>query len=230
MLCSSRFAKLQSYVVRQDAPALCRLLLRMSNADFRQASALMRSADFWQNVEESIFWSFAAVFVEANSKAFLGAFLRAMEQRHSLQRLNFQGETFDSFVCACTTPLDRKKAAEAIFPLIEQPAELARLIRQLDCHDGNHLRLLQLLFHVPTDAARFLFFQEIKQHDDDTAALQRFAIDFLRLGDHRSFNMSRIMQCYFALPPLPGTFSLEIPDYELSRLDDFSAFLKILAR
>ena len=48
---------------------------------------------------------------------------------------------------------------------------------------------------------------------------------------HRSFNLACIVHHYFGLNDLPGTFSLRLENYELSRLDgNYEQFCKILAR
>lgn len=230
MWSSSRFDNLRAYVKRGEAGQLCSLVSRLRAMDFRQVSTMMRSADFWEEADEDAFWHFAATFVRSDRKAFLGTFLRAMEDRHRQCSMAFQGDAFADFASACSTPTDRKKASEAIFPLAGHPDVLTRLIRQFDYHRSEHVLLVNLLFHLPTDAARFLFFQALKQHEDDTAFLYRYAVELIRRGDHRSLNLASVMQRYFMLPPLPGAFALEVPNYEFSRLEDFEAFTKILTR
>ena len=64
----------------------------------------------------------------------------------------------------------------------------------------------------------------------DAATLRRYAVELVRRGDRRSLNLARIIECYFALPPLPGMFALQMPEYQFSRLDRYEAFCKILAQ
>ena len=86
-------------------------------------------------------------------------------------------------------------------------------------------------FRVGTPACYFLLFRALKQMDADLSYLRRIAVELIRKGDKTSFNLAAILQRYFDLGTLPGTFSLQMPPYELSRLDQsYDNFLKILLR
>ena len=48
---------------------------------------------------------------------------------------------------------------------------------------------------------------------------------------HLAFNMASILAAYFGLGQLPGTFSLTLSPYELSRLDaSYEPFRKLLLK
>ena len=88
-----------------------------------------------------------------------------------------------------------------------------------------------VLLKASTTASYFLLFKQLKEMDAEPAYLRRIAVELIRKGDKCSFNFAAILQRYFDLGNLPGTFSLQMPPYELSRLDQsFDHFLKILLR
>ena len=62
-------------------------------------------------------------------------------------------------------------------------------------------------------------FQQLKKVEHDTKLLRTYSVQLMQRGDNLSYNMASILQSYFALGELPGTFSLRLRDYELSRLD-----------
>ena len=228
---SSRCANLRIMVARGDAEALCRTVTSLRAAEYRTACSMMREAEFWEPLpDEDAFWKFARHFLQHDNKAFLGTFLRAAARIHLHRPMAFRSQAFDDFLAQCLTPIDCRKTIEAFAPLMVSPESLAAFLARLKPLDGNHALLVNILFHINTDAARFLFFNELKQHEDDAATLRRYAVELIRRGDRRSLNLARIIECYFALDPLPGTFALQIPEYQLSRLDRYDAFFKILAQ
>ena len=205
-------------VARGDAETLCRTVTSLRAAEYRTACSMMREAEFWEPLpDEDAFWKFARHFLQHDNKAFLGTFLRAAARIHLHRPMAFRSQAFDAFLAQCLTPM-------------VSPESLAAFLARLKPLDGNHALLVNILFHINTDAARFLFFNELKQHEDDAATLRRYAVELIRRGDRRSLNLARIIECYFALNPLPGTFALQIPEYQLSRLDRYDAFFKILAQ
>lgn len=218
-------------VVHADVESLWTIVTHLRTTDYRQVCGMMRDFPFWEPLpDEETFWKFATYFVNRNSKAFLGTFLKAMVSIHTHRSMNFSSPAFEEFTAVCITDIDCRKVIEAVAPLLSTPESLARFLTLLPPIKQNHTLLVNTLFHISTDVARFLFFKELKQHDDDTAMLRRYAVELIRRGDRRSFNLACILQRYFALEGVPGTFALEIPEYELSRLDQYSAFLKILSR
>ncbi len=64
--------------------------------------------------------------------------------------------------------------------------------------------------------------------DHQIQALREYSIILMRKGDHLSFNLAGIIQSYFGLNALPGTFSLRLETYELNRLETYEGFQKII--
>lgn len=226
-------AQLAVFIRAGKAEALRDYLLSLRNADFRLAGAVLTEKTLWDVArtegDDSDFWTFAAVLVTANSRAFLGTMLKAAMAL---------GLTTPSaaFAKACTTAVDCRKVLEALLPLAANPADVNALMLQfredenIGDKSGHSVPLTEtLLFRVGTPPAYFVLFNLLKQHEDDAAYLRRFGVELIRKGDKRSFNLACIIKEYFALPELPGTFSLSLQPYELSRLDtNYDSFLSIL--
>lgn len=228
-------AQLAVFIRKGKAEALRDYLLSLRNADFRLAGAVLAEKALWGESLQGAdiaadFWKMAAVLVAANSRAFLGTMLKAA----AALGLTTPTETFAE---VCTTAVDCRKALEALLPYALDPAAVNALLLQFRAEEtpeekaGAAIWVETLLFKVGTAPAYFVLFNLLKQHEDDAAYLRRFGVELIRKGDKRSFNLASIVKEYFGLPALPGTFSLSLKPYELSRLDtNYSTFLTILNR
>lgn len=211
-------AQLAVIIRAGKAEALRDYLLTLRNADFRLAGTVLADKTLWGDAD---FWTFAAVLVAADSRAFLGTMLKAA----TALRLNVPPL---AFAAVCTTVIDCRKVLEALLPTAAHPAEVNTLL-QLFSVEASVMEAV--LFKVGTAPAYFVLFNQLKQHEDDAAYLRRFGIELIRKGDKRSFNLACIIKEYFGLPELPGTFSLSLQPYELSRLDtSYDTFLTIINR
>lgn len=200
------------------AEAMRDYLLSLRNADFRLAGTVLTDKTLWTDAD---FWTFAATLVATNSRAFLGTMLKAAAA------LGLTAPT-KAFADACTTTIDCRKALESLLPHAVTPVEVNDLLQMFRLDD--HL-YEAILFVVGTAPAYFVLFNLLKQHEDDVPYLRRFGVELIRKGDKRSFNLACIIKEYFDLPELPGTFSLSLQPYELSRLDtSYDTFLTIINR
>lgn len=226
-------AQLAVFIRAGRAEALRDYLLSLRNADFRLAGAVLAEKTLWDavNVEkaDADFWTFATVLIKANSRAFLGTMLKAAAVLE-------QTMPTAAFAQACTTPIDCRKALEALLPFASTAEDVSLLLQMFQAQDqpaaasGASIPMKEsLLFRVGTSPAYFVLFNLLKQHEDDAAYLRRFGVELIRKGDKRSFNLACIIKEYFDLPELPGTFSLSLQPYELSRLEtNYDSFLSIL--
>lgn len=206
-------------------------LAALRNADFRVASRLLGDKSMWADVTENSFWNIASILIAANNRAYLGTILKACQSMHKSSALSFSVPEFAVFASTCITDIDKKKALESLLPLQEKPADVARLMSLFGLNDVTPNVRANLLFHVGTAPAYFLLFKELQQFEDQPAFIRRYAVELIRKGDKISFNLASILQQFFALDSLPGSFSLSIPSYELSRLNDaYDSFKKILLR
>ena len=214
-------AQLRAIVAKEDPQMLCGYLAKLRNADFRLAGIALADAEIWA---EADFWRFATVLVAANSKAYLGTMLKAAITC---------GETMptEDFAKACKTEIDKKKVMEALLQLYHHPHKIAELFALLEFDKATSATRANLLFRIGTAPAYYMLFEELKQYEDNPPFLRRYGVELIRRGDKLSFNLASIIQEYFALPELPGSFSLSIPPYELSNLDkSYESFKTILQR
>lgn len=211
--------QLQVFISAGKAEALRNYLLTLRNADFRLAGVVLADKMLWKGAD---FWLFAAELVRANNRAFLGTMLKAAVA------LRYDKPTID-FAAACTTAIDRRKVLEALLPCCSAPSDVVRLIEQF-CQESSDTSLRTgVLFRAGTAPCYFVLFNLLKQSEDDLSLLRRYGVELIRKGDKRSFNLACIIKEYFGLAELPGTFSLSLPPYELSRLDEsYETFLTIL--
>lgn len=211
-------AQLAVFIRAGKTEALRDYLLTLRNADFRLSGTVLTDKTLWADAD---FWDFATVLVAANSRAFLGTMLKAAIACSQVCPTT-------EFAAVCLTDIDKRKVLETLMPQTVTPTEINDLFVRF--HVEDTIREM-MLFKAGTAAAYFVLFNHLKQHEDDLAHLRRFGVELIRKGDKRSFNLACILKEYFGLPELPGTFSLSLQPYELSRLDtSFDTFLTIINR
>ena len=223
--------RLSSHLAMGNFEALRDHLAALRTAEFRAAGVVLAEANFWSPLTDEAFWAAFRTLCRADSRAFLGTLLKAAVGRRKRAGLHFGGAHFSTFCREEATTIDRRKMLEAFLPLVATPAEAESLLEMLwQRADGEKVRVAQL-FRAATPAAYFLLFKALRHFDDDKLYLRRVALELMRRGDKQAFNLAGMLREYFALGELPGTFALQLPPYELSRLDSrYDAFLKILNR
>ena len=223
--------RLSSHLAMGNFEALRDHLAALRTAEFRAAGVVLAEANFWSPLTDEAFWAAFRTLCRADSRAFLGTLLKAAVGRRKRAGLQFGGADFSTFCREEATTIDRRKMLEAFLPLAVEPAEAESLLEMLwQRADGEKVRVAQL-FRAATPAAYFLLFKALRHFDDDKLYLRRVALELMRRGDKQAFNLAGMLREYFALGELPGTFALQLPPYELSRLDSrYDAFLKILNR
>lgn len=212
--------QLGNYIRQGKAQEMCDYLSTLRATSLRTASQALGSGDLWRNAAD--FWHFASVLVSADNRAYLGTMLKAATASGHLVPTA-------EFAKACTTEIDRKKVLEALLPFCKGPEEASSLLHFFPLENATATELL--LFRTGTSTAYFLLFNRLKAYEDNPQLLRRYGVELIRKGDKRSFNLACIVKEYFALPDLPGTFSLSLQPYELSRLDkSYEAFVNILIK
>lgn len=223
--------RLSSHLSMGNFEALRDHLAALRTAEFRAAGVVLAEANFWSPLTDEAFWAAFRTLCRADSRAFLGTLLKAAVGRRKRAGLHFGGAHFSTFCREEATTIDRRKMLEAFLPLAVEPAEAESLLEMLwQRADGEKVRVAQL-FRAATPATYFLLFKALRHFDDDKLYLRRVALELMRRGDKQAFYLAGMLREYFALGELPGTFALQLPPYELSRLDSrYDAFLKILNR
>lgn len=212
-------AQLLTFINGGKAEQMKDFLHNLRNADFRSSGQILAEKDIWKNAD---FWHFASVLVRDNSKAFLGTMLKAASALR-----NFQPS--QEFADACTSDIDKKKALEMLIPNASTPQAVQQLMSMFGIDEMDENIKAGILFRSGTSAAFFELFKLLKRSEDDEQLLRRYGVELIRKGDKRSFNLACIIKEYFGLSSLPGTFSLSLPPYELSRLDSsYESFVAIL--
>lgn len=219
--------RLRGYIQQNDADGLCNYLSSLSNAAFRTAG-FMLGETLLPEAEVENFWHFFEVIVPTNTKAYLGTFLKAAARKFSTGELTSGREVLQKFAAKATV-IDLRKIIELLLPSLTQTADI-ELVLAVGCN-GNTRSETTALLRCNSHAAYYLLFNRLKKLEGEPDLLRSHCLTLMRKGDHRSFNLACIVHHYFGLNDLPGTFSLRLETYELSRLDgNYEQFCKILAR
>lgn len=198
----------------------------MSHADFRRCSTILGDSDLWAERSDH-YWEAFAHIVPTYPKAYLGTFLKALSGilRHNPEFWN--SETLFNYLRDQAGEIDRRKCAECLLPLIHDVEDAALLLRY--CFPEPGARMAMLLVATGTPQAYFLLFRYFRTIEDRPEDIRKCCLALLRRGDAISFNMTRIVQDYFALERLPATFSLRLNPYEFGRLEEnYDVFAKML--
>ena len=109
-----------------------------------------------------------------------------------------------------------RKVLEALLPLARGHEEIAFL---LHCFTSDVQQRIALLLRINTLPAAYTLFREMKTQEEDLALLRSTCLALMKRGDARAFRLASLCVSYFGLEDIPGTFSLTLQPYELSRLD-----------
>ncbi|EJX01399.1 hypothetical protein EVA_10491 [gut metagenome] len=217
--------RLQQCFEAGDADALLTQLNQLSAADFRTAGYLL--ANSLLPAYPHLFWDFFLHIVPLRPKAFLVTFLKAATElyRKDPERLDF--DALRIYATKYANPIDTRKCLENLLPVLASVAELEQLL-QLFTPLTPAVQTAQLL-KAGTPPCYFLLFRHLQHTDESKDSLRTYCIYLMKRGNSIAFNMAVILQTFFDLPPLPGSFSLNLEPYELSRLNEsFESFNKVL--
>ena len=218
-------SKLMALLQSADAHAMAQFLSELSVSDFRTAGYLL-SEEVLPAASEQTYWSLFVQIVPLHSKAYLGTFLKAAVSMYRKQLLSLSAEALQRFAVQCT-PIDCKKLLETLLPVMRSSEEVAVLINVF-CPEETDASLIYLI-KAHTPQTYYQLFQRMKKVD--AQKVRSCVISLMKHSDALSFNMASLMKRYFDLPNVPGTFSLQVNDYELSRLDQgYEYFAKMLKR
>lgn len=198
---------------------------RLSNSEFRTATFLLADV-LLPLLDDKTYWEAFTALVPSNTKAFLGAFLKAAGAQQREGRFQLSRDALTQFARQATS-IDCKKILEAFLPNTTSLDDLHFLLANF-CEDTPQARAAFLLAS-DQPVCYYELFQQMKRLEGQPADIRRYCILLMRKSTKRSFNMAAMLKEYFALEELPGTFSLRIEAYQLSRLEvSFDAFCKVL--
>jgi len=219
--------KLQAYIDQRNPQGLLNALNSLTATEFRTAGYLL-SAELLPQLSDETFWTFFLAIVPADSKAYLGTFLKAAVSLYNSQKLSLKERPLKSFA-KIATAIDGHKTLDALLPVLRKPEEVERLLRVFSSYDAG--TGAPYLHRAGTSQAYYVLFKLLKTADSQPSLLRRNAIALMKKGDKLSFNLASILCQYFDLRDIPGSFSLRLHPYELGRLDQgFEVFEKTLNR
>jgi hypothetical protein len=198
-----------------DIKGLQDILANLKSMDFKTAGFLL-AEEVLPTLEEQTFWKCFLAIVPTNAKAYLGTFLKAAIALHKQGRLTLTSEALEAYAQTGITPIDCRKVLEALLPLARAHEEIAFL---LHCFTSDVQQRIALLLRINTLPAAYTLFREMKTQEEDLALLRSTCLALMKRGDARAFRLTSLCVSYFGLEDIPGTFSLTLQPYELSRLD-----------
>lgn len=217
-------------VADADVPKLLDYFKGMSHGQFRIASmALANEALLSRNCSEENYWRVFAGIVPTNPKAFLGTFLKAAVHRYDEGSLHITLSPELQGFAAQASPIDRRKVMEAFLPRVKTSEEVNVLLSLFVA--GEPQDRVNALLKVDSAVVCYCLFRELRQQEGDDALIHQTALSLMRRQTKHGYNLASMIQAYFGLDPLPGTFSLRLNPYELSLLErSEEEFMKILKR
>lgn len=217
--------RLKQHFEAGDARALNKALNELSAADFRSAGFLL--ADNLLSAYPEHFWDFFLTIVPTKPKAYLGTFLKAALQLYERDEkwLNFVLLRYFSEEYA--SPIDSRKCLEFLIPGMHSIEHVEALLDIFPPSSSSAKAIL--LMKAGTPISYFILLQTLLSSDEDKEELRHYCLYLMKRGDSISFNMAVIIRTCFDLGSLPGTFSLKLEPYELSRLcESYDSFEKVL--
>ena len=207
--------RLHSIMLTGDAKSLQETLASRNSTDFKTAGFLL-AEDLLLTIDEESFWQFFLTIVPTNPKAYLGTFLKGAVALYQKGSLSLTHEALERYSQTGATPIDCRKVMEALIPLAKKHEEITHLLRLFTVDAQQRVALLLRINSMP---AAYALFQEMKTMEGDAQFLRSTCIALMKRGDARAFRLTSLCVSYFDLESIPGTFSLTLQPYELSRLD-----------
>ena len=204
-----------------DVKGLQEILASLRSTDFKTAGFLL-AEDLLPSLEEPLFWQCFLTIVPSNPKAYLGTFLKGAVALHKQGKLSLKAEALTEYSHSGISAIDCRKVLEALLPIAKGHDEIAYLLRLFTSDFQQRVSLLLRITSLP---AAYALFHEMKTQEEDLELLRQTCLALMKRGDSRAFRLASICASYFGLEDIPGTFSLTLQPYELSRLDQsYEAF------
>ena len=211
-----------------EIPEILTSLGNMSHGAFRECSKRMAEYELPSaSISNERFWQLFIGIVPTNAKAYLGTFLKAAVKRYADGRLSIMEVPELLQFAELASAIDKRKVLDAFLPKVKSSSEVDLLLCRF-VEDSPKGRVNALL-KVDTCVAHYSLFRELRQQEGDVELIRQTALSLMRKQTQLSFNMASIIQAYFGLDALPGTFSLRLCPYELSLLERSEEdFVKVL--
>ena len=198
-----------------DVQVLQEMLASLKSMDQKTAGYIL-AEEMLPSLEEARFWENFLAIVPTNPKAYLGTFLKGAVALYQRGQLSLTSEALQTYSQTSISAIDCRKVLEAFLPIARHHEEIAYLLKLFTSDIQQRLSLLLRITSLP---AAYALFQEMKTQEEDLDLLRNTCLALMKRGDSRAFRLASICVSYFGLESIPGTFSLTLHPYELSRLD-----------
>ena len=224
--------RLQAFAKVKAWSEMSEYLNNLSNSAFRTASYVM-SEHVLVTLDDEAFWQCFSKIAASNTKVYLVTFLKAALINYKKHTLNFCSKQFLSFaneVQLCKTSIDRQKSLVLILPKLRTCEEACELLNAF-CGHNELLKIHYLISATESKICYFVLFQKLRQSDLDDCDMAQILKMVLKRGSRMAYNFVSIMKSYFGLCSVGGVFSLQLNQYELSRLENnYENFVEVLVR
>lgn len=198
-----------------DVQVLQEMLASLKSMDQKTAGYIL-SEELLPSLEEARFWEYFLAIVPINPKAYLGTFLKGAVALYQQGQLSLTSEALQTYSQTSISAIDCRKVLEAFLPIARRHEEITYLLKLFT---SDVQQRLSLLLHITSLPAAYALFQEMKTQEEDMDLLRNTCLALMKRGDSRAFRLASICASYFGIEDIPGTFSLTLQPYELSRLD-----------
>lgn len=221
-------ARLEAILATADGEALHQCMVQLPVAARRTAGFLLGDT-LLTALDAADYWRLFASTVARDTRAYLGTFLKAAPAQTGCAGFGPAWEALDAFA-AQATEIDGRKLLDALLPCCRGADEGERLLALYAGAAGPRHEADLLMRHT-TETCYYLLFRRLRAFENDPLLLRAYCLRLMKKGDRLSFGMARLVHEYFGLADLPGTFSLRVAPYELSRLDGtMENFVKLIRK
>ena len=218
--------KVMPLVGMRDWEGLARMLRSLSNMELRRMERVMRE-EVLTRLENELFWETLLHIIIFKRAAFLSG---AVAVGHLAEdgTLDFRTEGTRGLYehLRETNAESLVKICNIMLPEMKTEAQVTGLLEAF--HVENEVARLSMLLKVDSALSYFLIFKTLKVIEDKVVA-RKCCMTLMKRKDDRAFNAVCLIKAYFGLDDLPGRFSLNIEQYELSHIDrDYDTFVHVL--
>ena len=218
--------KVMPYIGSSDWEGLERMLRSLSNMEFRQMQRVMRE-EVLPLLDNTLFWETLLHIIIFKRAAFLSG---AVAVGHLTENgtLNFDVESVRELHkhLLKTNAESIVKIGNIMLPELQTEEQVRQLWAAF--HIEGEVTRLSMLLKVDSPLSYYLIFKTLKLAEDKMVA-HKCCLFIMKRKDDRAYNVVSLIKAYFGLDDLPGRFSLNIEQYELSHIDrDYDTFLHVL--
>ena len=209
------------FVQMGDAEGLIGLLESFSRSELRTAGYILGERLLLE-CPNHIFWQFTEMLVAYESKAYLILFMKTFLVRMERGTAGLTDAAF-ARLAASFNDIERQKVALLILPVLTTPKLVEQLFSAMGIAKGREQMVY--LVRVDTLPCMFLLFSSLRYIEHDHAEVLKVALQLMKRGTGRDFNLASILKVAFGLEELRGTFSLRLQPFQIARIEQsYEAF------